>query len=460
MKTIYIILLLLISFVAVGQLTPANEISPWSNAKDYWHEEHAKLNNSDEYGDNRIDSSKAIFDYGDTIINSLKYIDWILEDGWGFQEGRTGWDSVNSTLSTGLRRGSVLQHGREVIIDVINKTVDTVFNGDVVRISGAQGSNAVISLGNNKYDTTAFTIVGLATQDIPPNQSGFITFFGEVRDIATDEWPAETIVWADSIDGEMTAIRPVAPNIAVVIGSVLRSHPTEGIIGVNVIPVFRLAWLSDVKAQGAQTNWDILYWNDDSLRWELNDGVIVLDSIAFGNGASIYNSETDTLIINESVTKVMGELLITGHVYEGEHASGQTYVSTSGTQTIGTGGTFERLNEGTIAYTGDHLHEFTHDDGRLTYTSPTGISMTVAATISVESGEVTQVINFRIAQNGTTIASTNMPVTFNAVNTNAAVPLFTLIDMAQNDYIEVWVTSDTNGDDVIINNLTMGITKH
>jgi len=224
--------------------------------------------------------------------------------------------------------------------------------------------------------------------------------------------------------------------------------------------VYRLAWLSDVKAQGAQTNWDILYWNEDSLRWELNDGVMVLDSIAFGNGASIDNSETDTLFIEESVTKITGELVITGHVYEGEHASGQTYVSTSGTQTIGTGGTFERLNEGAIAYTGDHLHEFTHDDGRLTYTSPTSISMTVAVTISVESGETAQVINFRIARNGTTIESTNMPVTFNAVNTNAAVPLFSLIDMDQNDYVEVWGTSDANGDEFIINNLTMGITKH
>lgn len=185
-----------------------------------------------------------------------------------------------------------------------------------------------------------------------------------------------------------------------------------------------------------------------------------LDSMSFKNGAAIDNHETDTIYITESVTKIMGELLITGHVYEGEHASAQTYVSTPGTQTIGTGGTFERLNEGTIAYTGDHLHEFTHDDGRLTYISPTEISMTVAATVSVESGETAQIIQFRIAKNGATIAGTNMPVEFTAVNRNAAVPLGWLLDMAQNDYIEVWCTSNTNGDDVIINNLTMNITKH
>lgn len=257
---------------------------------------------------NLLNNTTSIFWWGDSAITVLRYIDWDMEDGWSFEEGRTGWDSVNNTLSTGLRRGSVLQHGREIVIDAINKTGDTIFNGQTVRISGAQGSNAVISLGNNKNALTAFTIVGLATQDIPNNQSGFVTFFGEVRDIPTDDWPAETILWADSIDGEMTSNRPVAPNIAVVMGSVLRSHPTEGIVGINVIPVFRIAWASDVKAQGSQTHWDILYWNSDSLRWELNNGKLHLNdlSIYADNAAAI----TGGLITGDVYRTTTGEMMI------------------------------------------------------------------------------------------------------------------------------------------------------
>ncbi len=256
----------------------------------------------------RIDSSKNIFNFEDSLINMLRYLDWNLEDGWVFEEGRSGWDSINKTLSTGLRRQSVLQHGRELVVDAINKTGDTIFNGQVVRISGAQGFNAVISLGNNKVDTTAFTIVGLATQDIPNNQSGFVTFFGEVRDIPTDEWPAETILWADSIDGEMTNIRPTAPNIAVVMGSVLRSHPTEGIVGINVIPVFRLAWLSDVKAQGSQQHWDMFYWNDDSLRFELTNGLLNLPNLSTyaDNAAAISGG----LVAGDLYQTATGELMI------------------------------------------------------------------------------------------------------------------------------------------------------
>jgi len=184
------------------------------------------------------------------------------------------------------------------------------------------------------------------------------------------------------------------------------------------------------------------------------------DSIVLENGGTITNSETDTLFITEVVTKIEGELKVTGHVYEGEHASALSFISTPGTQTIETGGTFERLNEGNIAYTGAHLHEFTHSDGRLTYTTADPISLTVNATISVESAEVTQEIQFRIAQNGTTIAGSNMQTEFNAVNGNAAVPLLWAVDMVQNDYVEVWGTSDTNGDAFILNNLTLFISKH
>ena len=426
-------------------------------AMSIWARDRINANLNSIFG--QVDSSRIIFNYRDSTITILKYADFDLEDGWAQQEGRTGWNDDDKTLEVGLDAGSVLQLGQEIHVRTLNNYGDTIFDGKAVRISGASGSRPTIALGNNNSDT-AYSVMGLSTQEILDGRVGYSTMIGLVRGLNTAAWPAGTILWLDSIDGGLTSTRPIAPHIAVVMGVVVRSNAEEGIIGIKVIAVPRLAWLSDVKAQGDQTHWDILYWNEDSLRWELNDGVIVLDSIAFGNGASIDNSETDTLFIEEVVTKIEGELFVTGHVYEGEHASGLTYVSTPGTQTIGTGGTFERLNEGAIAYTGDHLHEFTHDDGRLTYTSAAEISMTIAATVSVESGEVTQEVQLRIAKNGTTIAGTNMQVEFTAVNGNASVSLFWMVDMNQNDYIEVWGTSDTNGDDIIINNLTMGLTKH
>lgn len=291
----------------VQEIVPADIVTGSNTGDAEIKEAFRRFNITDSLVRLWINSSKAIFNWQDSTVDMFRYIDWDLENGFEFQEGRTGWDDANKTLSTGLRRGSILQHGRELVIDAINKTGDTIFNGQVVRVSGSQGVNVIIALGDKRSPETAFTIVGLATQDIPNNQSGFITFFGEVRDVPTDEWPAESILWADTT-GEKTIIRPISPDIAIVLGSVIRSHPTEGIIGVRVIPVFRLAWLSDVKAQGAQQHWDMLYWNDDSTRFELTQGVLNLPNLSTyaDNAAAISGG----LVAGDLYKTATGELRI------------------------------------------------------------------------------------------------------------------------------------------------------
>lgn len=271
-------ILIFISGSVFGQLTPANEISPFSNASDYLHDQFARLNNSDEYVDSRNDSSVVIFNYRDSTITIMRYIDFELENGWGMQEGRFGWNDDDKTIEIGLDAGSVGQILQEIHLRSTNNIGDTIFDGSAINVTGVIGSRPTIGLANNDTSTTAYTTFGLATQDILDGRTGYGTMIGLVRGLNTSAWPAGSILWLDSIDGGLTDIRPIAPNIAVVMGVVLRSNANDGIIGVKVIAVPRLAWLSDVKAQGAQTMWDLLYWNSDSLRWELNDGVLVLDS--------------------------------------------------------------------------------------------------------------------------------------------------------------------------------------
>ena len=185
-----------------------------------------------------------------------------------------------------------------------------------------------------------------------------------------------------------------------------------------------------------------------------------LDSMSFNNGASIDNHEPDTLLVTETVIELIGDVVITGHLTQTEHSSGQTSVSTPGTQTITTGGTFERMNGGSIAYTGDHTHDFTEDDGRLTYTRFNDISVTVTWDVSLQCGETTQVINVRIALNGTTIPLSNQRTTFSNQNDYDSFGGTRFIDMSENDYVELFITSDTNSDDIIVDNATLNVTTH
>lgn len=129
-----------------------------------------------------------------------------------------------------------------------------------------------------------------------------------------------------------------------------------------------------------------------------------------------------------------------------DHSGGMVWVSTSGTQTIGTGGTFERLNEGAIAYTANHLHDFTHSDGRLTYTGTATKHFCVAVFPNIESHEASAKVQIRIALNGTTIAGTNQAHDYRATDTDAVIPTKWLLELSTNDYIELFGTSDTSSD--------------
>ncbi len=142
------------------------------------------------------------------------------------------------------------------------------------------------------------------------------------------------------------------------------------------------------------------------------------------------------------------------------HSGGLVYVSTEGTQTIGTGGTFERLNEGAIAYTSDHLSDFTHDDGRLTYTGTVTKHFGIVVNVTIESDEVAALIAIRLAKGGSTIEGTNMQHDFTAQDTDDSWGFCWLLELATDEYVEVFGTSDTNGDTFVLHNLTMCIKQH
>ena len=183
------------------------------------------------------------------------------------------------------------------------------------------------------------------------------------------------------------------------------------------------------------------------------------DTIEYDNGAKIYNTETDTLFLTETVVKVEGNLTVTGTT-DALHVAGLTYLSTAGIQTIATGLTFEVLYEGNMAYTGDHLNNFTESNGRLTYTGTPTINATINCNLTAQSGEAAQVLQFRLAENGTTIAGTNTTCTYVSQTVDRSAGMNWLLELATNDYIEVFGTSDTNGDVFTIVNLTLSIVKH
>jgi hypothetical protein len=155
--------------------------------------------------------------------------------------GQSRWNPIEDCLETAQADGSVLQHGFEHYIQVYNDTGATLTNGTVVQFTGVRNgsSNPVPTVG--KYTATALTIplylIGVMTNDVPNGQYGRVTVFGKVRDINTtgstvgETWSYGDLLWAHpSLPGQLTKVRPSAPNVATSVAAVMRADSVNGVL--------------------------------------------------------------------------------------------------------------------------------------------------------------------------------------------------------------------------------------
>ena len=114
-------------------------------------------------------------------------------------------------------------------------------NYQAVKITGAQGQRLKVDLAQATNDALSADTIGLVTETINNNQEGFITTAGLVRGINTtgtlqgETWADGDVVYlSPTTAGNITNIKPVAPNHLIIIGFVVSAHITQGSIFVKV----------------------------------------------------------------------------------------------------------------------------------------------------------------------------------------------------------------------------------
>jgi len=191
------------------------------------------------------------------------------------------WNDTDGTLDLGLKGGNVtLQIGQEQIVRVVNKTATNVnlleANYQAVRVTGAQGQRLKVDLALATNDTLSAETIGLVTETINNNQEGFITTSGLVRGInTTGSLQGET--WADgdvlylspTTAGNITNIKPTAPNHLVIIGYVVSAHITQGSIFVKVDNGYELEELHNVTS----TNYTTPIDTDSVLTYDVTNSI-------------------------------------------------------------------------------------------------------------------------------------------------------------------------------------------
>lgn len=175
-------------------------------------------------------------------------------------ERRLLWNDDDGTLDLGMKGGNVvLQVGQELIMMCRNGTGATVANGSVVFTSGAQGQRPSIELASNSSVLTSEAVIGLATETIADESTGFVTTYGLVRNVDTSAFLEGTELWLGSTPGSVVSSAPAAPARKVRIGTVVRQHASAGSIFVHVGVYPDFGQNNDVSVAGATTGQTVRY---------------------------------------------------------------------------------------------------------------------------------------------------------------------------------------------------------
>ena len=158
-----------------------------------------------------------------------------------FNAGATGgelsWNGQEKTLNLVTGADTTIQVGQELVLYATNDSGVTIPNGSVVSIDGSQGNKPTIVLAQADTVANARRAIGVTTQSIPDNSSGFVTLNGKVRDLVLDGGTyglGQVVYLSSTVAGGITNIQP---DISVELGHVLATSTggnTSGILEVQI----------------------------------------------------------------------------------------------------------------------------------------------------------------------------------------------------------------------------------
>lgn len=237
--------------------------------------------------------------------------------------GRCLWNIDDGTLNVGLYNEVVLQMGQETHFYAKNVNGAQIDNGQPVMFAGTVGASGKFEIDLAQSDSAipAEYFMGVATQDIPNNDFGYVTCFGLVRGIDTtgtpvgEVWSDGDLLYLSTTAGELTITPPTSPDPKILVAAVIYSSATIGSIFVRPTWGDYLSSLHDVYITGVSDH-DILEWDSTNSRWEntsdpVVDTISVNDNIIF-SGTVGEGQKVDIATPTFSWQDLLGEITIRG----------------------------------------------------------------------------------------------------------------------------------------------------
>lgn len=199
---------------------------------------------------NQILTKSSSTDYDDEWLSyaTLDYLQLNTAQAQSIALGKLRWNLDTATASFGIIDGTVeVNIGEQMYAYVTNADSVTIQKGQPVYLYGATGNRASVKLASNLGDPTSAKTLGLATQNIAPNQIGFITTQGVLDKINTSAFAEGDTLYLGATAGTLTNVKPQAPNHLVYIGVVERANNGNGQIYIRPQNGYELDELHDVQ---------------------------------------------------------------------------------------------------------------------------------------------------------------------------------------------------------------------
>jgi hypothetical protein len=148
---------------------------------------------------------------------------------------RLSWNTTDQTANLGMEYGVTQQIGQEVYARVGNTTGVTIPNGTVVGFAGATANALLVAPYLADGSQPTLYILGVMTHDLPDSgEKGYCTTWGFVRDLDTSAFAVGDLLYASpTVAGELTNVKPTAPDNVIPMAACVTSNATTGIIFVR-----------------------------------------------------------------------------------------------------------------------------------------------------------------------------------------------------------------------------------
>lgn len=256
--------------------------------------------------------------------------------GTSESDGRMSWNLEDGTIDLATGANTTYQLGQEIGIVVRNTSGGTLFNGSIIKVTGASGNKINAELADNTTAIEADNDFALAAEVITNNSTGKATTEGLVKGLDTSLYSEGTSLWLGTAGG-VTDVKPVFPAVAVHIGWVVRSHASEGSIYVRFSKVGSLEDIYDVNLTSPMDD-DFLGWDSATNTW-INKQVVIpevtkatidvlgVDAATLeGNSASAFEPADATILKDADIG-------VSVQAYDANTVSDGSYVHTDNNYT-------------------------------------------------------------------------------------------------------------------------------